>query len=238
MIYNDPTSVKAVQTAINAAGYQPPLVVDGLVGPKTTSGVRWFQQLHGLTVDGLIGPATMAATIAPTPAQAAAAASNPLASLTAQISALQAAATSVPAATPAPLATAPVTAMSNVPMPSVGPGGVMSTSSAAPPRAAMAYKSPVPASPLMGNVGGIPIPALIGAAAGAALGAFGGLVWILAGAAGGGAAGYGLTMLPSAKGATMHGEDDSVDFCLESDYGCDVTPGEIGCETKSSKLLA
>ena len=64
---SDPTHVRTVQQAINDAGYQPPLVVDGAYGPKTNAGVVWFQKLHGLVPDGIIGDATMAATITPAP---------------------------------------------------------------------------------------------------------------------------------------------------------------------------
>ena len=64
----NPDIVKQVQTAINAMGYQPPLVVDGAYGPMTQAGVQWFQSQHGLTVDGIIGDVTLAATISfPTP---------------------------------------------------------------------------------------------------------------------------------------------------------------------------
>lgn len=234
MIYTDAASIKQVQSAINAGGYQPPLVVDGLNGPKTILGVKWFETQHGLTPDGVIGPLVMAATIAPTPGQAAAAAANPLAALTAQISQLAAVAPSAPA----PLVPTPVTSM--LVAPGVPPPGGTSSPGILTPSAykpiAIGAKGASP-SGLMGNVGGIPIPALIGAVVGAGLGVFGGLVWILAGAAGGGAAGYGFTML-SPQGATMHGEDD-VDFCLEADYGCDeptVVAGEIGCEVATSQL--
>jgi hypothetical protein len=60
------TVVKQVQTAINAAGYSPPLATDGAYGPKTIAGVKWFQAQHGLAQDGIIGDQTVAATIAPT----------------------------------------------------------------------------------------------------------------------------------------------------------------------------
>jgi hypothetical protein len=71
-VYTDSAHVTAVQSAINAAGYQPALVVDGITGPKTSAGVRWYQAQHGLIVDGLIGDQTMAATISTPPAMAAA----------------------------------------------------------------------------------------------------------------------------------------------------------------------
>jgi hypothetical protein len=229
MIYSDSASIKQVQSAINAAGYQPALVVDGVSGPKTTAGVKWFQQQHGLTVDGLIGPQTMAATVAPTPAQAIAAVTSPLAALASQITALQAA--PVPAATPTPLVPTPVVAM-----PTVG----LSLPSTPKPATPLAYALPTAASPLSGNIGGVPIPALIGMAAGAAVGAFFGMLWLAVGAVGGGAAGYATTLLP--KGATMHGEDDNPEFCtFDADYGCDeptVVAGEIGVETNVSSLKA
>ncbi|MCB0174084.1 MAG: peptidoglycan-binding protein [Anaerolineae bacterium] len=37
------------------------LVVDGIVGPKTRSAIRSFQQKYGLVVDGIVGPKTEAA---------------------------------------------------------------------------------------------------------------------------------------------------------------------------------
>ena len=50
--------VKRLQQAINAAGMQPPLVVDGKFGPKTAAAVRWYQGQNGLTVDGIVGSQT------------------------------------------------------------------------------------------------------------------------------------------------------------------------------------
>lgn len=232
MIFTDSASIKQVQSAINAAGYQPALVVDGVTGPKTTAGVRWFQQQHGLSADGLIGPQTMAATVAPTPAQAVAAVANPLAALQSQITQLTTAAPAVPAATPAPLVPTPVVAMP------------FTTSSLLPtlprPATPSAYHSPVASSPLSGNVAGIPIPALIGAAVGAAGGMFLGLLWAAAGLVGGGAAGYAYATL--GPGASMHGEEDGPEFCsFDADYGCDepmITAGEIGVETSVGQLKA
>lgn len=51
---NDQTVVRQVQEAINAAGYQPALVVDGIDGPLTTAGIRWMQERAGSTIDGNI----------------------------------------------------------------------------------------------------------------------------------------------------------------------------------------
>jgi peptidoglycan hydrolase-like protein with peptidoglycan-binding domain len=45
---------------VNGSG----LVVDGIVGPKTRSAVRSFQQQRGLVVDGIVGPITEAALVA------------------------------------------------------------------------------------------------------------------------------------------------------------------------------
>ena len=80
----DSVKVKAVQTAINAAGYasatgKPALVVDGIYGPLTAAGVQWFEKLHGLTVDaGIIGDQVMAATVATPPGGAIPGAPKPL----------------------------------------------------------------------------------------------------------------------------------------------------------------
>lgn len=54
-------SVRSQQQAVNAAGYSPKLVVDGLWGPKTNAGVRWYQKKLGVSSDGLWGPKTEAA---------------------------------------------------------------------------------------------------------------------------------------------------------------------------------
>lgn len=34
--------IQALQTAINAAGYTPALTIDGILGPRTRAGMRWF----------------------------------------------------------------------------------------------------------------------------------------------------------------------------------------------------
>ena len=56
-------NVKAVQTALAAAGYKnssgkKPIVVDGDFGANTEKRVRQYQKDNGLTVDGIVGPQT------------------------------------------------------------------------------------------------------------------------------------------------------------------------------------
>lgn len=57
------------QARINGIGTSPRLVVDGIFGPKTRSGVAAYQQNHGLLADGVIGPRTWRAldTTGPAP---------------------------------------------------------------------------------------------------------------------------------------------------------------------------
>jgi hypothetical protein len=53
--------VKAIQTRINAYGYSPALVVDGVFGPGTTAGAKWAQAKMGFSAnqcDGRPGPTT------------------------------------------------------------------------------------------------------------------------------------------------------------------------------------
>lgn len=50
-----------LQTSLNTLGAEPPLLVDGIVGPGTRNAVRAFQMAQSLAVDGLVGPATLAA---------------------------------------------------------------------------------------------------------------------------------------------------------------------------------
>lgn len=54
-------SLKDVQRSLNTLGWQPPLKVDGIIGPKTRAAVRAFQSSQHLVVDGIPGPATRAA---------------------------------------------------------------------------------------------------------------------------------------------------------------------------------
>jgi peptidoglycan hydrolase-like protein with peptidoglycan-binding domain len=44
-----------LQIALNAAGIQPPLTVDGLIGPKTEAAIRQFQQQMGIPPTGRFG---------------------------------------------------------------------------------------------------------------------------------------------------------------------------------------
>jgi putative chitinase len=50
-----------LQRSLNDLGLRPVLVVDGLYGPATKAGVKWFQAQVGLTVDGEAGEITRAA---------------------------------------------------------------------------------------------------------------------------------------------------------------------------------
>jgi peptidoglycan hydrolase-like protein with peptidoglycan-binding domain len=54
-------SVSDVQNALNTAGANPPLTVDGIAGPATTSAIQAFQSANGLSVDGVAGPQTLSA---------------------------------------------------------------------------------------------------------------------------------------------------------------------------------
>lgn len=50
--------VKAIQARINAYGYSPALIIDGVLGPRSKAGIEWIQKRLNLTVDGQAGPAT------------------------------------------------------------------------------------------------------------------------------------------------------------------------------------
>jgi peptidoglycan hydrolase-like protein with peptidoglycan-binding domain len=57
-------TLRDVQHALNVLGVaSPPLVEDGVNGPKTIAAVKAFQQARGLTVDGDPGPLTKAALL-------------------------------------------------------------------------------------------------------------------------------------------------------------------------------
>lgn len=65
---SDSGTVLAVQNAVNAAGYSPPLTTDGIFGPNTAGGVSWLQGQKGITVTGVIDAATLGALGIPVPA--------------------------------------------------------------------------------------------------------------------------------------------------------------------------
>lgn len=50
--------VKAIQARINAYGYSPALIVDGILGPRSAAGIKWIQARLSLVADGKVGPAT------------------------------------------------------------------------------------------------------------------------------------------------------------------------------------
>ena len=52
------TEVSGIQQRLQNLGFYIGEHVDGLYGPKTASGVRAFQEKHGLVVDGIPGPQT------------------------------------------------------------------------------------------------------------------------------------------------------------------------------------
>jgi len=51
-------NVMQLQQALNAAGANPPLIVDGKFGPKTQTAVQQYQTTNGLKADGIVGPLT------------------------------------------------------------------------------------------------------------------------------------------------------------------------------------
>ena len=61
----DLATVIGVQRAFNFLKVvEPPLIEDGVNGPKTNAAVREFQKANGLVVDGVIGEKTRAALAA------------------------------------------------------------------------------------------------------------------------------------------------------------------------------
>ena len=56
--------LRGVQHALNLLGQSPPLVEDGINGPKTSAAVRAFQSTHGLAIDGNAGPKTKSVLVA------------------------------------------------------------------------------------------------------------------------------------------------------------------------------
>lgn len=166
MAYSKVT-IESVQQAVNAAGYTPALVVDGIIGPKTTAGVAWLQQTSSYTrTDGVLDDQFLANLgidpTATTPGYAGAAATT--------VTQGQAAPQPVYVPPPLPLNVKPPPA----PAPYVPPAPKPSPS-----------PSPVAAKTS-------PIPAAVGGAAGAGLGWFavGGPLAAAIGAAVGGIGGY------------------------------------------------
>jgi peptidoglycan hydrolase-like protein with peptidoglycan-binding domain len=51
-------NVRDLQAMLNLKVSLPPLLVDGVFGPKTTARVVTFQKRAGLVPDGIVGPAT------------------------------------------------------------------------------------------------------------------------------------------------------------------------------------
>jgi hypothetical protein len=52
-------SISDVQQELNNFGHQPPLVVDGVMGPKTEEAIMQFKRQHGLYPSPYIGPITL-----------------------------------------------------------------------------------------------------------------------------------------------------------------------------------
>lgn len=58
MASQTPPATAAIQERLNELGASPPLVPDGLYGPKTREAIRAFQRRNELQDDGIVGPAT------------------------------------------------------------------------------------------------------------------------------------------------------------------------------------
>ena len=58
-------TIQAIQTALNAHGTNPALIVDGDFGPRTLAALEAFQTAKGLSADGVAGPLTQAALLKP-----------------------------------------------------------------------------------------------------------------------------------------------------------------------------
>lgn len=203
---SDPNVVKQVQTAINAGGYQPALTVDGIYGPATQSGVMWFQGQHGLTQDGIIGDQTVAATVAPTPAQASA-----LAAFQAQINALQSSGIPTPSIQipPPGVLPDPGQTLTATPVIHLALVGVRPSAAVAPVPAAAPMTFPVAATAPSASG----VPSWAGTVAGGALGLAGGfaLGQLALGALVGAALGAGIDLLRKPATPTMHGEQSQMD---------------------------
>lgn len=55
------TDYLRIQQRLNELGIDPPLVADGVYGPKTRNAILSFQQSKGLNPDGIVGPKTLTA---------------------------------------------------------------------------------------------------------------------------------------------------------------------------------
>ena len=243
--------VMHVQTAINAAGYTPPLTADGKFGPKTRTGVVWFQRQRGLTADGIIGDATVAAVAAvgaaPTSTATDTTIRDPVGELQSEVDRLKAQqappVTAMSTAAPPAPALVPIAEPRKVIAFHLGGGGgapagatlATTPDTAVGPTSLTAAAGGAPTAPA-GHHAGLAIPVWAGTAAGvlggAAIGYFAlGALAVKAalGAAIGGAAGAALdyvrhmTAHPATGASTMHGEFDR-DLGFDDDYG-DLTAG-------------
>jgi peptidoglycan hydrolase-like protein with peptidoglycan-binding domain len=248
--YNsNPAIVMHVQTAINAAGYTPPLSADGKYGAKTRAGVVWFQGQHGLTADGIIGDATVAAVAAvgaaPTTTATDPTVRDPVGELQTEVDRLKAKQADTAATAPGGAAAAVAVVPRKViafhlgsagggPPTAAGAAGPLATTTDAAGAPAPLVTTPAAA---LAAPSGLKIPAWAGTAAGVVGGAAVGhlaLGAVALGALVGGAAGAALDYVrhmgthPAAGGlSTMHGEFDE-DPGFDSDYGdwnLDLTAG-------------
>lgn len=60
------TCVRHIQTIVNASGVSAKITVDGIWGPKTTTGVKAFQKNRKIAQDAIVGPNTWKALCAVT----------------------------------------------------------------------------------------------------------------------------------------------------------------------------
>jgi hypothetical protein len=59
----DLSSTSDLQRALNELGEDPPIAVDGILGPGTIAAIKSFQRKHGLVADGIAGPKTRSAMV-------------------------------------------------------------------------------------------------------------------------------------------------------------------------------
>lgn len=50
--------VRAIQNRLNKEGYTPALTVDGVLGAKSATAIKWYQTKHGMKADGKAGALT------------------------------------------------------------------------------------------------------------------------------------------------------------------------------------